>query len=94
MYHMLLWLLWQLYSLFRLDKPELFSYVITYKQSELVSALLDVRLKRILHFTKEKMAYSFLLSVSHYFFSYLPVSATCLYQNICNLQRDTAENKF
>lgn len=68
MYHMLLWLLWQLYSLFRLDKPELFSYVITYKQSELVSALLDVRLKRILHFTKEKMAYSFLLSVSHYFF--------------------------
>jgi len=31
MYHVLLWLLWQLYSFFRLHKPELFSYIVTYK---------------------------------------------------------------
>lgn len=67
MYHMLLWLLWQLYSFFRLNRPELFSYIVTYKQYELVSALLDVTLKRILHFAKEKMACSFLLSVAIFF---------------------------
>lgn len=92
MYHMLLWLLWQLYSFFRLNRPELFSYIVTYKQYELVSAFLDVTLKRILHFTKEKMACSFLLSAA-IFFSYLSVSGTYLYQPICYLQRDAPENE-
>lgn len=84
-YHMLLWLLWWLYSFFRLNKPELFSYSYLPTVWACFSSFRS-HFNKSAPFCKREMACNFLFSIA-IFISPLSVSGMHLYQTICYLNK-------